>query len=160
MSAIPDTVVYALAFSYSLPVAWWVGICVAACLVILMAVRGRLGQYTNPGVTLSLFAILSVCSQISTRLSERRRVQSMFGQNTIPMAEGRVRSFVPGGIGGHPWESFAVSGTWFSYSDFFRDGGFNRTAAFGGPMRQGLQVRIYYLPSHGRNKIVRLEIAN
>ena len=51
-------------------------------------------------------------------------------------------------------ESFTVSGVPFSYSDYIPEAGFNQTSAHGGPIHQGLPVRIWYVGK----EIVKLEI--
>jgi hypothetical protein len=68
--------------------------------------------------------------------------------------EGDVRRFVPMPWGGHALESFDVGDRHFSYSDFVATPGFRRTASHGGPIREGLHVRIAYVG----NVILRLEI--
>ena len=67
--------------------------------------------------------------------------------------EGLVTQFEPMPRSGHGHESFVVEGRRFSYSDNI-DGGFNRTTLSGGPIHEGLYVRIAYLD----NLILRLEI--
>lgn len=69
--------------------------------------------------------------------------------------EGRVSNFHPMPASGHPDESFTVNGVQFSYSDYVVVPCFNHTASHGGPMREGLQVRIAY----SGNCIFKLEIA-
>ena len=56
---------------------------------------------------------------------------------------------------GHSDESFVVGGRRFSYSDFVVTSGFHNAASHGGPIREGLYVRVTYLG----NLILRLEIA-
>ena len=51
-------------------------------------------------------------------------------------------------------ESFTVNGVPFSYSDYVVTAGFNKTRSHGGPIHQGLPVRIWYVG----NEIVKLEI--
>jgi hypothetical protein len=70
--------------------------------------------------------------------------------------EGTVDNFVPMPYSGHTpgLESFTVSGVPFSYSDYIPVAGFNLTSSHGGPIRQGLPVRIWYVG----NEIVKLEI--
>lgn len=72
-------------------------------------------------------------------------------------AEGKVEDFVPMPRQGHARESFGVRGIRFSFSDYAYDGGFNTTSAHGGPIREGLSVRIRYVATDSGNKIVRLE---
>ncbi|MBV9128726.1 MAG: hypothetical protein JO117_11650 [Verrucomicrobia bacterium] len=56
---------------------------------------------------------------------------------------------------GHQMEWFVVDGRRFEYSDYVIVPGFNNTASHGGPIRQGLQVRVHYVG----NNIARLEVA-
>jgi hypothetical protein len=75
-----------------------------------------------------------------------------------PVVVGRVENFRPAPAEGHQDETFTVSGVAFAYSDYAITGGFNQTESHGGPIREGLSVRIHYLsPS---NVIVKLEVAN
>ena len=53
-------------------------------------------------------------------------------------------------------ESFVVNGKFFQYSDSWATSGFNNTTSSGGPMKNGLHVRI----AHPANLILRLEIAS
>ena len=71
------------------------------------------------------------------------------------MIEGVVTDFQPMPSSGHGQESFTVSGVHFTYSDFVVTSGFHRTNYRGGPVRDGLHVRIHY---RGQD-IARLEIA-
>lgn len=70
--------------------------------------------------------------------------------------EGRVSNFVPMPYEGHAQEHFDVNGKKFSYSDYDLTKGFNKTKSHGGPIREGLQVRINYVGE----SIVKLEIAD
>ncbi len=70
---------------------------------------------------------------------------------------GTVQDFVPLPSGGHGMEQFTLNGVAFQYSDYVVTPGFNTTSAAGGPMREGLQVRLEYLP--GADPIItRLEV--
>lgn len=69
--------------------------------------------------------------------------------------EGRVANFVPMPYEGHADESFVLAGQRFAYSDYEITSGFNQTASHGGPMRDGLYVRLCYRD----NRILRLEVA-
>jgi hypothetical protein len=68
--------------------------------------------------------------------------------------EGVVENFVPMPYTGHADESFTVNGVTFSYSDYGVTPGFNNTASHGGPIKQGLYVRIWYVG----DDILKLEI--
>jgi hypothetical protein len=71
--------------------------------------------------------------------------------------EGTVADFSPlPAAKGDYTESFSVNGRSFSYSDFLAGQGcFNHSSTYGGPVRQGLYVRIAY----EGNCILRLDVA-
>jgi hypothetical protein len=57
-------------------------------------------------------------------------------------------------------ECFNVEQIQFCYSDYVLTGGFNQTGTYGGPIREGLRVRISYMatsPNGCHNVILRLE---
>jgi len=86
--------------------------------------------------------------------------RSMVASTETSLVEGVVRDFSPGEFLGHKQESFWVNGVRFAYQDDVYTGGFNHDAGRGGPMREGLFVRIRYVPSaqpYG-NLILHLEI--
>ncbi len=58
-------------------------------------------------------------------------------------------------VNGHKDESFIVDGQRFTYSDFVGTAGFNHTRSQGGPIHNGIHVRIH----HVGNEIARWEIA-
>ncbi|EDN65662.1 membrane protein [Beggiatoa sp. PS] len=71
------------------------------------------------------------------------------------VVEGIVTDFIPMPYSGHSYESFVVNGKRFSYSQYSMGPEFHHTKSHGGPIDQGVQVRISYI----NNKILRLEIA-
>jgi hypothetical protein len=77
------------------------------------------------------------------------RVALAFGDFTV--AEGAVTDFRSTKRGD---ESFVVGGKRFSYSDHTAAAGFNNTRSHGGPISDGLYVRI----THRGNQILRLEV--
>ena len=72
------------------------------------------------------------------------------------VVEGIVEQFDPMPYEGHKDESFVVSGHRFEYSDYDITAGFNRSRSHGGPIRQGLRVRIQCKG----NEIAKLEVAD
>jgi len=75
-------------------------------------------------------------------------------QGRVDVVEGIVT--VDFEAGGGRTECIAVAARRFCYSDLSTDPGFNRTRPLGGPMRDGLQVRI----SSVGQTIVRLEVSD
>lgn len=74
----------------------------------------------------------------------------------VSVVEGKVIDFSPMPVLGHKKEHFCVSGsqTCFEYSDYEVTPGFNITNAHGGPIKQGLPVRVTYRD----NVILKLEL--
>ena len=106
----------------------------------------------------SIFWSLLVCSFVWLGNSSAKRASI---KNTCSIAEGQVKEFEPMPRSGHQLEKFKVDNVSFGYSDYVVTGGFNNTASHGGPIKEGLQVRICYLSRNRTNSniIVRLEIA-
>lgn len=63
---------------------------------------------------------------------------------TCVVVEGPVQNFHPMPISGHPYESFSVGKESFSYSDNVVTPCFNNTFSHGGPIREGLRLRVSY----------------
>jgi hypothetical protein len=74
------------------------------------------------------------------------------------VVEGIVENFDPMPHGGHKPETFTVNGVWFSYSDYNVTPAFNRSRSHGGPIRNGLPVRISYVAEQAHHPILKLEI--
>jgi len=70
------------------------------------------------------------------------------------VVEGPVEQFDPMPKEGHKRESFTVNDVLFEYSDYELSPGFNNTSSHGGPIINGLQVRISYIGHY----IVKLEV--
>jgi hypothetical protein len=69
--------------------------------------------------------------------------------------EGVVEQFDPMPYTGHKDESFVVAGRRFHYSDYTITAGFNQSQSHGGPIHDGLSVRIHCKG----NEIAKLEVA-
>ena len=80
-----------------------------------------------------------------------RRAVSALADGRYAVVEGHVTDFVEKPKS----ESFMVDGVRFSYSPYVMTPGFNTPAWDGGPLREGMQVRISYVG----NTILRLEVA-
>jgi hypothetical protein len=82
------------------------------------------------------------------------RAKDAYVQGRYSVVEGTVANFRPMPYSGHQDESFSVDGVQFSYSDYVIVPCFNNTASHGGPIREGLGVRIAY----SDNCILKLEV--
>jgi hypothetical protein len=102
------------------------------------------------------FAVLWTLVTFVTTYSDYRKASRARAADTAHVVEGLVTNFVPMPVTGHAMESFCVSDVCFKYSDYAVTAGFNQTSSHGGPIRQGLPVRITYLG----NTIIKLEVRN
>ena len=88
-------------------------------------------------------------------LFQRWRCLSWAKRGDYRVVQGVVKDFDPMPTGGHADESFTVGGLAFDYSDFdLSKGGFNSAASHGGPIREGLLVRI----SYREGRILKIEV--
>jgi hypothetical protein len=102
-----------------------------------------------------IFALLWTAISFIVTFLEYLKVTSDLSAGRYSVVEGTVTDFVPMPYGGHSLERFTVNGNSFSYSDYVVTSGFHNTASHGGPIREGLRVRITY----SGNLILRLDVA-
>ena len=102
-----------------------------------------------------LFAVFWTVTAITGLLSDATYALEASKLGRCKIVEGRVEQFHPMPWSGHDMEHFEVKGIEFNYSDFIVSTGFNNAASHGGPIREGLPVRICYQDG----EILRLEIA-
>ena len=97
------------------------------------------------------FAILWTSGAFAGTFIQYRRAVDALQNGETKVVEGRVANYwqVP-----NKSESFDVQGVRFQYSDGIIIPGFNHMASLGGPIREGLPVKIWYW--HG--EILRLQI--
>ena len=102
-----------------------------------------------------LFAVFWTIAAGTAVLGGALGAKDALAEGSCQIVEGTVENFHPMPKSGHDTERFDVDGVHFSYSDFIVSPGFNNTASHGGPIREGLQVRI----CHKDGDILRLEVA-
>ena len=102
------------------------------------------------------FACLWSGLTFSTTFGQYTSLRSAYRRSQFSTVEGRVTNFRPMPYQGHQDECFSVQSQTFCYSDYVVTAGFNNSASHGGPVREGLPVRVSYIG----NTIVRLEVAN
>ena len=83
------------------------------------------------------------------------KLSSALSESRCQVVEGTITQFHPMPVGGHDVESFVVSGKRFEYSDWTITSAFHQSSTYGGPLREGMRARIYFL----RDDIARIEIA-
>jgi hypothetical protein len=101
------------------------------------------------------FSILLTLFAFGATFSEYWSLRSAIRDGTVSVVDGPVSQFEPMPYAGHAMERFCVRNICFEYSNYVVTSGFNNTSSHGGPIREGLLVRVSYV----RGKIVRLEVA-
>lgn len=107
------------------------------------------------------FAVFLTTADFISTYGEYISIKHAFEAKNYQVVEGPVKNFVPMPYMGHAMESFSVNGVRFSYSDYLVTNGFNHTTSHGGPIHEGLDVRIEYIKNDriGKNIIIKLEVA-
>jgi len=101
-----------------------------------------------------IFALLWTAIAFTTTYLQYWMITSALNEGRYSIVEGRVINFVPMPYEGHADESFSVGSQRFTYSDYEVTSGFHNSASHGGPIREGLYVRVTYVG----NLILRLEV--
>jgi hypothetical protein len=101
------------------------------------------------------FALLWTMYSFYLTYREYRCLVSSVETGSAKIVEGPVIDFKPMPATDKGWERFCVQHVCFEYSDYSITGGFNNTSSHGGPIREGLPVRITYVGG----SIVKLEVA-
>ncbi len=101
------------------------------------------------------FAILWTAATSISVLAQDWAARRALRTGTARVVEGTVRDFHPM-RGGHDSERFTVDGVRFVYPEI--GPGFGKTVQDGGPIREGLYVRIHYTGARDHATILRLEI--
>jgi len=117
-------------------------------------------------VALLVVVMASAIVVALTALSSPSQEETARAIESSPVVEGLIEHFHPMPSGGHDTERFDVAGVHFEYSHWNMSQGFNQDVTAGGPIREGLYVRIHYVsidrPSFATGlsygTIVRLEI--
>ena len=104
-----------------------------------------------------LFALIWTVTVAVFSWTRYSALRDASASGTCTTAEGAVTDFEPQ-IDKQD-EAFRVAGVTFRYNDASVTGGYNATARTGGAIREGMLVRICYVPLDGRNIIVRLDVA-
>jgi len=100
------------------------------------------------------FSILWTLASFALTFGEYYSLKRALQEGRYRVVEGPVTEFQPMPYSGHARESFVVGGNKFSYSDFEMTSAFNNTQSHGGPIKEGLYIRV---TSVG-DAIVKLEI--
>jgi len=146
---------------------WWVPGMGLLLFIIGLIVFSRAGSFqrTSPvgtkvkGWVYMIFCFLWTVVVFTTTWSSYQKAVQAYREGHYQTVEGTVQDFVPMPYSGHALESFNVDGRIFRYSDYVENPGFCQTRSHGGPIHEGLRVRIGYIRGTLGNIILKLEIA-
>lgn len=142
-----------------------VGVVVGAVLVATVNRRGALPFHwwsTRPraskrfAVYILIFSLFWTLTALYSTYAQFAALKKAQTNGTAQVVAGVVTHFKPMPATGHAMERFCVQETCFSYSDYVVSAGFNKTSSHGGPIREGLPVRVTYVGA----AIIKLEIAS
>jgi hypothetical protein len=142
------------------PFVWWwpaIGLAILALGIVFIKYISRFPSQKNAkiiGWVMVVFAPIYTVVVFGSMYSEWTAERTAFSSRSYSVVEGIVEDFKPMPYEGHQNECFRVKNQKFCYSDYVIVGGFRQTASHGGPIREGLPVRIWY--SDG--EILRLEV--
>ena len=145
---------------YSYSAEYWRALIILPVVVaVLLFVRFLPGSRSKrpPLWLVTAFGAFCFVAALSILYRQDRDIRRAMAANGAPTVEGTVTDFRPGSNDHRP-ERFRVHDVRFEYSD---DGhpGFHQTAAEGGPIREGMCVRIrYYRNEFNENRILMLEV--
>lgn len=91
---------------------------------------------------LALISLIGVTVKKSVSSSEYNRLRKVVINKKHIVTEGIVENFIP--QDDFNPESFSVNGKIFSYSDDKTNSAFNEVSSQGGPIKNGIDVRIFY----------------
>lgn len=140
------------------PFEWWwpaIGVVIFVAGIFLMKFVSRWQR--NAKVVGWIMVILGpiftivVYNSVNSMWADWRRAYERGSYFTV---EGVVQDFKPMPYEGHQDECFRVRNQQFCYSDYVVQPGFRQSASHGGPIREGLPVRIAYY----EGQILRLDI--
>jgi len=135
---------------------WWIALSLLALGILLLAFRRRLPSL--PIIIPALLAFFGLVGSVVLTVRDVRRHSDLAEacrSRRCQVAEGIVTEFHPMPVGGHGLESFSVAGKHFHYSDWIITAGLHQSSTYGGPIHNGMRVRIYHL----ENDIAKVETA-
>jgi hypothetical protein len=124
--------------------------------LVLVLGRNRAAQNIRATIlpwAMLAFSLIWIGGALASVLGGHSRAVQALKSGAFGTAVGSVENFQAETMN-HKRETFTVSGLRFSYSRYIISPGFRQTAAEGGPLRNGVPVRIAYVG----NEILKLEI--
>lgn len=143
------------------PFEWWwpaIGIAIFAIGIILIKFVSKRPSQKNAKIIGWVMVVLGPIFTIVVYNSQNSMWadwRSAYDRGAYSTVEGVVHDFKPMPYEGHQNECFWVKNQEFCYSDYVVQPGFRQSASHGGPIREGLPVRV----AHYQGQILRLDVA-
>jgi hypothetical protein len=142
----------------------WFPICIGLLFIIgaaigMLSPQSRKTLQIVPALLL-LFGVLLSLGMFLFQYTNHQRYQAILDHGQYSVVEGTAERFHPMSKAGHGNETFTINGVSFSYSDFSVTPAFNTTSVYGGPIHEGMYLKIYYTKSiefAGDYAILRIE---
>jgi hypothetical protein len=137
------------------------GIILFGIIAAVIAIIQRWGRLSKSFIVLTavvcaVFLLLAAYAYRAPGVQDMyARAREAYVEGRYSTVEGNVTNFHPMPYSGHQNETFSVNGMQFSYSDYVLIPCFKNTSSHGGPIHEGLHVRIAY----SGNCILKLEVS-
>jgi hypothetical protein len=142
------------------PFQWWfsavglIGVAIGIVFVLIGKKWPSQKQARITGYAVIVFGLLYSLFVFVHTFSQYRICMKAYQTGSYNVVEGYVEHFRPMPYEGHQDECFSVRSETFCYSDYEIQSGFNHSTSHGGPIRQGLPIRVSYYSG----RILRLEV--
>jgi hypothetical protein len=125
---------------------WHVGFLFIGGLFAIWLGKRRPSPRAVPGVGyfMCAVAILFAVFEVGSYFLNRHEKLNLLNTDRCSVVEGAVTNFHPVPASGHAEESFVVRNERFTYSDYTITLCFNNTLSHGGPIREGLPLKIRF----------------
>lgn len=138
---------------------WWpaIGLLILAIGIVCIKFVSRWPSQKNAkviGWVMVVFGPIFTFVVYNSQVSMWADWRSAYDRGAYSTVEGVVHDFKPMPYEGHQDECFWVKNEKFCYSDYIVQPGFRQSASHGGPIREGLPVRIAYY----EGQILRLDV--
>lgn len=130
-----------------------IGVALVAFATICLVVMYRSERVWFAWLLLAITLLLTLVAVV-VPLATYRKYRHALTSGEYEMLEGRVERFAPMPTGGHAPERFTLRGKDFSYTDYAASPFFHKTQADGGPIHEGVYLKVAYVDGN----IIRVEV--
>ena len=132
------------ATGFHLEWSWFSPLIITAAALLRFRFADRQAKWPERPISalVALVSVAFIVLLVGAHYSAYRELRRSVDEGRYAVVEGSVEEFVPGLPEGHQNERFRVGAHRFEYSPYLGLTGFRQLRAAGGPLREGLHVRI------------------